>query len=172
MRSWRCIPDVIKVTNLPEFDAEVQLWFSRLEEAAAEAAVGLAQEAFETILDHSPQYSGDFVANWKVGTTVTDEFQEGALGGTTVYGKGSSPAKLYASSRASWPNITLGQSVYLFNNAHHDEPYAWKIENGEIAFRDVNQGADHPVRYAALSVGFKYTTIGPVQFDFLRKIGK
>lgn len=165
---------MIELLNLAKFDATVQGWFSAVRTAAAEAAVGLAHEAFEEILDHSPQYSGDFVANWRVGTQTTDEFTSGAVSGGSlmpIYGKGDEPAKVYARSHAQWPKLTLGQSLYLYNSARHDEPYAWKIESGDIVFRPINEGSDHPVHLAALMTAFNFNQIGPVQLDGLRKFG-
>lgn len=166
---------VIKVTNLSTFNAEVEKWFAAVEKAAAEAAVGLAQVALDEILENSPQYSGDFVANWKVGNSVTSDFTMNAVGGMNSkvpFKRGDNPAIAYAKSQAKWPTPSLGKAIYLYNNAKHDEPYAPKIEKGEIKFRDVNEGADHPVRKAMLNVSFLYTNIGPVQLDGLRKYSK
>lgn len=174
---------MIKVKNLDSFDAAVQQWFAAVENAAAEAAVGIAHQVFEEVLETSPQYSGDFVANWKVSTNPNySEFTPNAVGGYfkgkgdlnamgPIFQMGSSPAMQYARSNAKWPKIKLGKSIYLHNNARHDEPYAWKIENGEIRLRPVNEGAEHVVRRALASVSFNYHNIGPVQLDVLRKFG-
>lgn len=166
---------MIEVKNLSEFDRAIQAWFDSVGEAAAEAAVGLAHEAFESVLENSPQYSGDFVANWKVGKTVDGLSTQNAIGGMDAaepYKRGDTPAMSYARSQVNWPNLVLGESIYLFNNAHHDEPYALKIEAGTIKLRPVNEGADHVVRRAALTLSFNYANIGPVQMDGLRKFNK
>lgn len=166
---------MIEVKNLSAFDRTVQDWFDNVEKAAAEAAVGLAHEALDSILENSPQYSGDFVANWKVGKTVDGSFTSNAIGGLDAaepYKRGDTPAMAYARSQVNWPTLKLGESVYLFNNAHHDEPYALKIEAGTIKLRPVNEGADHVVRRAALTLAFNYTNIGPIQLEGLRKFDK
>lgn len=166
---------MIKITNLSAFDAEVTRWFRAVEEAAGEAARGLAQSAFDQILENSPQFSGDFVANWRVGTSVTSEFTPNAVGGGSLKGafqKGDGLAIAYAKSNAKWPTPRLGTPIYLFNSASHDEPYAVKIEAGEIAFRPVNKGADHPVRKAALNVGFTYENVNQAMLEKLRNYGK
>lgn len=170
-----CTRDVIKVENLDTFDATVQRWFADVEKAAAEAAVGLAREAFDQLLETSPQFSGDFVANWKVSKSPGDPgFEVDAVGGfnrAAPYKMGDSPAMSYARANAKWPKIKLGESVYLSNSAKHDEPYAFKIERGQINLRDVNKGAAHVVSRAVLHTSFTYQNIGPVQLDWLRKMG-
>jgi hypothetical protein len=175
---------VIKVTNLDSFDATVQRWFKDVEKAAAEAAVGLAHAAFEQLLETSPQYSGDFVANWTVSDSATSNtFTPNAVGGyaagvsgvnklSPLHQMGDTPAMAYARSHAKWPKITLGKSVYLHNNASHSAPYAMKIEQGQIKLRPVNEGADHVVRRAIATVAFNFHNIGPVQLDGLRKFKK
>lgn len=164
---------MIKLENLDSFNASVQRWFSSVEEAAAEAAVGLAKEAFEEIIQYSPQYSGDFVANWKVSKNTPDtSFTLDAVHGfnkAEPFQMGDSPAMEYARQHAKWPKIRLGESIFLSNSARHDEPYAWKIELGQVALRPVNEGAEHVVFRAASLVGFNFTNIGPVQLEGLRK---
>jgi len=163
---------VIELQNLSAFEAEVERWFVEVEKAAGEAAVGLARVAFDYILENSPQYSGDFVANWKVGTSAGPEFTPDVFGKAALrspFSRGSSPAIAYAQANANWPTPNLGQSIYIYNNAAHDEPYAIKIEQGQITFRPENEGAEAPVRKAALTVGYQYANIGPVQLDGLRK---
>ena len=174
---------MIEVLNLDSFDATVQGWFKAVEAAAAEAAVGLAHEAFEQILETSPQFSGDFAANWTVATTATaSSFQPNALDGyrpdakgrntlPPLFQMGSSPAMDYARSKAKWPKIKLGESLFLTNSASHEEPYAFLIEHGLIRLRPVNEGAEQVVARAASIVGFTYHNIGSVKLSHLRKFG-
>lgn len=169
---------MIKVTNLAEFDADVMAWFAAVEEAAAEAAVGLAKIAFHNLLIESPQYSGDFAANWRVSVgTISAGFTENAVGGVGALGdkafqRGSPRAIAYAMGHAEWPRIQLGQTIVLHNSAAHTEPYAMKIEEGSIVFRDVNSGADHVVRRTAMKVGFDYESITSQKLKGLRSFGK
>lgn len=167
----------VKVTNLAAFDADVQKWFGAVEKAAAEAAVGLAREALDEVLTYSPQYSGDFVANWKVGRLPINDFQSGVFTGGKLakwplFQMGSREPINYAKAHARWPRIKLGETIYLSNSAAHDEPYAFKIEEGTIRLRPVNEGAAHVVRRAVLQVSHHYSTITGPRLDILRKVGR
>ena len=166
--------DGVKVNNLPAFDAKVMAWFAAVEKATAEAAVGVAQEAFEQIIATGPQYSGDFVANTKVSVGSPDAtFTPFVLHDTTSdpFKMGDSPAMEYARSHANWPKLTLGQTIYISSSAKHDEFYAWKIENKEIKLRPENAGAYAIYGRAIRYVGHRYNHIGKVQMDWLRKLG-
>lgn len=163
-----------KVTNLAEVNATVVAWFRRVEKAAAEAAVGMAREAFDEILETSPQYSGDFVANWKVSKNSPDtSFVEGVLTKSKIaqFQMGSSPAVAYAKANARWPNLKLGETLFISNSAAHTDAYAWKIEAGMINLRPVNEGGSHVVRRATRYLQNRYATIGSTQLDILRKVG-
>lgn len=165
--------------GLSEFDAVVKGWFLAVEEAAAEAAVGLAHNAFEEILENGPQFSGDFVANTRVSMTGSPDttFEEGLGGGASVvgqkvqeaFGKGDEPAQTAAKTRAVWTTPKLGTPIFISSTAKHDEFYSHKIEDGEIKLRPVNQGADHIYRKATSNTQHKYATIGKVQLADLRK---
>lgn len=174
---------MIKATNLDAFDRAVQAWFNAVEQAAAEAAVGLARHAFQYIIKESPQYSGDFAANWRVGYGSPDTtFKANAVGGYSPnevgkntaapsFQRGSEPAIRYAEGNAKWQRITLGTSIHISNSATHDQPYAWDIEKGTIKFRPVNEGASHLVRRAVGVTKFRFSNIGLAQLQVLRSIG-
>ena len=162
----------VEVKGLGAFDAAVKSWFAAVEEAVAEASVGLAHEAFEQILETGPQFSGDFVANSRVSIGSPDTTFEEGLGGGTVadpFKMGDPDAQDAARSRATWETPELGQSVFISSTAKHDEFYLHKVENGEIALRDVNRGADHIYHRARDHVAHRYTNVGKVQLDALRK---
>ena len=177
--------DGVKVTNLSAFDAQVEAWFAAVEKAAAEAAVGLAKRVFDKVLIESPQYSGDFTANWQVSVDApSTKFTIGVLRpklngyadsvgirGIEPFKRGDPEAIAYAQSHAVWPTIKLGQTIYLSNSANHDEDYAWKIEDGKIKFRMVNQGAAAVGRRSIEYVGHRYPVIGQSQFSILRRVG-
>jgi len=59
----------------------------------------------------------------------------------------------------------------LTNSAVHDEPYAWKIEDGSIKFRSVNKPGDRPVARAAYMARNRFKHIGKTQLDFLKRFG-
>ena len=161
------------LAGLDKFDAAVKGWLSDVEDAAAEAAVGLAHEAFEQILETGPQFSGDFVANTNVSTNGTPDytFTEDLGGGTMAdpYKMGDPEAQSKARDRAQWTTPALGTSIFISSKAVHDEPYSVKIEQGQIALRPVNAGADHIYRRAKAYVQHRYTHIGKVQLADLRK---
>ena len=177
--------DGVKVTNLSAFDAQVEAWFAAVEKAAAEAAVGLAKRVFDKVLIESPQYSGDFAANWQVSVDApSSRFTVGVLkpklhgyaDSTGIHGlepfkRGDPEAITYAKSHAVWPTIKLGQTIYLSNSANHDEDYAWKIEDGTIKFRPVTQGADHVGARSLNFVAHRYPVINKSALAILRRVG-
>lgn len=176
------------------FKADVSAWISAVKDAAGEAAVGMAKIAHNYMIYNSPQYSGDYAANWKVGIGyVNDSFDMNAVSPDlhgyhnsegvaemAPYKRGDSPAINYAKAHANWAGFQLGQSIYLSNSAFHPdredgghgviEPYAWKIENGEINFRPVNQGADHIARRGASYVANRFRTIDASKLALLRSL--
>ena len=176
--------DGVKVNNLPAFDAKVMAWFAAVEKATAEAAVGVAKQVFENILINSPQFSGDFVANWRPSVGAPDpRFQVDVISGAARYrghtdemgiqpfGRGDTPAIHYAQSHAAWQLPKLGQAIYISNSVRHDEPYAWLIEDNKINFRPVNMGADRVARNAIERVGRRTGTIDKTKLAFLRSLG-
>lgn len=181
----------VKVTpeSLAKFDGQVKGWLNSVRAAAEEAAVGLAKEAFNHILHVSPQFSGDFVANWKVGVNEEDtSFKMNALGNKYTAAKGfdglgafqamsrgSLEAINYAKSTAVWRKIKLGDRIFLSNSAHHFsgaggelDMYAWKIEDGLINLRPINAGADHVARRGAANAAQRFGRIGASQLAYLR----
>lgn len=156
----------VKVTNLASFDAIVQSWLSAVEKAAKEAAVGMAHEAFEQILETSPQGSGDFVANTNVSVSHPNyEFVENAAGTTNSAqaGKGDEQAMNVARSKVDWSSISnslvLGEPVFIASKAKHDQYYSGLIEEGKIKLRPINAGADHIYRRAKGYVMNRYAKI-------------
>jgi hypothetical protein len=186
---------VPSVTNLPEFDRDVQAWFSEVQKATEEAAVGLAKRVFQKLVEGSPQFSGDFAANWKVGYDYVDQsFQVNAVSArTSKYGdstgirffepfsRGDREAIDYANRHAKWGRLELGKSIFLSNSAFHLDKeegssgvidlYGWKIENNQIKFRPGNRGAGAIASRSLQSVALKYSNINGPRLDVLRRIG-
>lgn len=173
--------------GLDQFDAKVKGWFAAVGQAVQEAAGGLAQEALFEIVDESPQFSGDFVSGWEASYDTPSQLWRPAhfinramvdSGIVEPYQRGDPNAIEYALAKAG-PRIDaarkrkLGTSIYLSNSAHHDEYYAWKIENGEIDFRPENSSPDasHVVERAKDAVLHRFSHIGKSQFEMLRTIG-
>ena len=177
--------DGLEINGLDAFDRQVMAWFGAVEKATAQAAVGLARRVFDKVLIESPQYSGDFAANWQVSVGVpSTKFTVGVIRPKIKayadsdgirdfepFKRGDPEAVAYAKSHAAWPELKLGQTIYISNSAEHDEPYAWAIENGKINFRPVNAGADAVARRSMAFVANRYPTITSSQFSVLRRLG-
>jgi len=177
----------VALKGLPEFDARVKGWFAAVEKAASKAAAGLAKAAFTHIIENGPQYSGDFVANIKVGLgKINYDFDPGVVPHERGYhnlagkegvlnpgGRGDKPAMDYARTYAAleWGRVKLGESIFISSTAAHDEPYSWLIEDGKIKFRPENLGADHVFQRAHAHVKNLYGTIGKSEFAILQRIG-
>ncbi len=167
------------------FESQVGGFFAQVRQAAQEAAVGLAEVALNEIVKESPQYSGDFVSSWVVSSGSPDpNFRPHETPGTgkldaqgeaEAFKKGDRPAIDHALKNAKVrfagikSNVALGVPIFLSNSAHHDEDYAWKIEDGTINFRPVNPNAAHVVQRAADHVGRHYKHINGAELDALRR---
>ena len=171
--------------GLEKFDADVGAWFVAVERAAQDAAAGLAFVALQRVLEESPQYTGDFVSGWEVSFNTPANIWRPAKilnrnmidsGYIDPFEKGDEPAISYAEGNA-WPRLSaaksqpLGTDIYLSNSAVHDEPYAWKIERGEIDFRSVNPSSSHVVSRAVDFTKHRFASIGRSQLTILRSLG-
>lgn len=175
----------VALKGIGKFDAAVKAWFASVETASAAVAVGLARRVFDKVLIESPQYSGDFAANWKVtidapasdfNADAVDKKRRGYPDATginefTPFKRGDPEAIAYAKAHAAWTPIKLGQSIFISNSAEHDEKYAWQIEHGIIKFRPVNAGAGAVGRRSVAFVGHRFPVIGKSQFEILRRVG-
>lgn len=171
--------------GLEQFDTTVNGWFDAVEDAAQQAAAGLAEVALQHIVEESPQYTGDFVGGWEVSFNAPAyiwrppqilRHESIAAGFVDPFAKGDEPAIEYALNKAQ-PRFAaaaaqpLGTAIYLSNSAAHDEPYAWKIEEGSIEFRPENPNADRVVERGALFTERRFKHIGRSQLEILRSIG-
>lgn len=178
----------VGVSNLPEFDAKVKAWFAAVRKGTEQVAKGLAQQAFDRVLRTSPQYSGTFVANWRMNVgspdTSWDEDPLGTKGEQPApYKIGSQRAIAYAKSHEAGKlsGFTLGQKIYVSNstmgegaNSYGIEvgaPLAIELEEGVIKLRPENLGADRMVRRARDVLINRYRNIGKAQLSVLRRIG-
>ena len=133
------------MSNADKFFAAIRKWEAEQKIAVAEVARGLSAEAFNYIVKISPQYSGDFAANWKYNLGSEDKnFDEvfslkHDFGGYpySTKGQGDPTAVNYAyiSNSGKDAGFNLTSKAYISNSAVHSEPYAWDIENGVIKFR-------------------------------------
>ena len=168
-----CICAVLKVSGLAEFDNAVKGWLGAVEETAAKATVELAKQTLGMLLQGSPQYSGDFAASWRVGYGHVDRTYEQNRFSDDVFSagpfqQGSRKAIDFAQGNAKWRPLKLGEHIYISNSATHEEPYAWKIESGQIKFRAVNSGSEHLVRRTVTFLGNIYQTLGKPQLGSMK----
>ena len=171
------------VSGLAEFRRQVQGFVKDTKRLVQSTAVDLAIYSLHQILKESPQFTGDFVANWQVGYSNAKFKRYVLFGGNDPRGddfepfqKGDPEAIEYALNKLI-PQLNrlrkapLGTAVVLTNSAVHDEPYAWKIEDGSIKFRAVNKPGDRPVARAAYMARNRFKHIGKTQLDFLKRFG-
>lgn len=143
------------------FGAQMEKWIEEQTRVTEAVARGFAIEAFKRLLMFSPQYSGDFVMNWRI---TLNKPQAGGPDFTDKHLLGDqlpalSDSRFKAGSRQA-VSIAIGMNegrlndfelnpkggtsasiIYFSNASRHDEPYAWKIEDNQIIFRPGNEGA-------------------------------
>lgn len=138
----------MKVTNISQVGHDIDNWLKAVETETAAIAVGLAKYAFEYVLMVSPQYTGDFVANWNLSKGAPDtSFQP--YGAFPNRGSGFRPHLMgdlaavneaVRRNRGALDGAKLGQTLWMANTAYHTEFYAFKIEDNQIVFRAGNMG--------------------------------
>lgn len=166
---------MITCTNLDAAFDKIDKWLADTEDKVERIAIGLLYFGLDVAATRSPQYSGDFVANWRVSAKVIDTtFQSGIFPGmefpipegTAPFQRGDAPAILHAirESTGKLTNFRLGDKLWLANSAKHEdlleETYAWKIENNFIKFRPPNFGGDGPLRQVKEAISTNYSRIG------------
>ena len=165
------------LAGLDAFDATVKGWLKDVEKEAAEAAVGLAHEAFDHIIENAAQSSGDFVANTNVSMNGKPDYSftpsltpvsHRVLSTADLFKKGDPQAQEEAKKRAVWSVPKLGVPIFIASNAVHDEPYSVDLEKGRINLRPVNQGGDHAYANALSYVQHRYAHIGKAQLVSLK----
>lgn len=148
---------MFEITNLDQVITQIDQWERDVNAMVEGVARGLSIELFRGVVERSAQYSGDFAANWKYSIGSPDySFKPDVFGSGVVVGQygrisrspgnrleGHGEAVAYANSqnRGRSSNYKLGQTIFVSNSAAHDEPYAVKIEDNLIKFRDGNRGA-------------------------------
>lgn len=158
---------MIEIKNADQVSAQIDVWLAQAVKEAEGAARGLVIEAFEIALEHSPQATGDFVANWELGvgvvkasnSTFDGSPHESNAQEEDIFLNGDRPAMAMARVRnqGALSSFKLGDTIYLSNASAHDEPYALKIEGNQINFRAGNEGAVIERTVSSLS---KYRLIG------------
>ena len=63
---------MLKITNASEFSAGIDHWIKGVDELAVGSLRGLSVKLFEAVLENSPQFSGNAVANWRYSVNSKD----------------------------------------------------------------------------------------------------
>ena len=133
-----------KVENLDSAFGTLDKWVDEVRGKAEKQLRVVSRYALKWLSTHSPQYTGDFAANWRAAVnSVDDAFIYHAVyqyGQTEPFKQGDRPAISYAIDRNAYliQEAELGDYVTIANSATHDVPYAWKIESNQINFRPEN----------------------------------
>lgn len=165
----------LHIKNLEHFTRHVDSWVDKVGVETAQVANGMAVEMFEMLLKISPQYSGDFAANWQYSRNIPNtNFSELNLldqdPSRTPFGAGSRPAINYATvmNKGRDTFVKLGDTFYLSNSAAHHEPYALKIERNTINFRTEAGNAGKVVERTVNYLWPTYTSLNALQVKRLR----
>jgi hypothetical protein len=149
---------MFKITNLDQVFKEMDAWLLQAEAEVERVAISYAHTALKHAANRSPQYSGDFVSNWKLSVNripgITEfepnVFPDKMFPTENPYQMGERPGIDEAIQRnedaISEFNFKLGDTIWLSNSAYHDSTYAWKIENSTIKLRPVNYGGYAPLK--------------------------
>jgi hypothetical protein len=147
---------VLKLDNIGEVLEGIEAWVEACEDLANDTLRGLTALSFKYIVQGTPEWSGNMVANWRitVGAPAADYnetiFKEADIGGDFRLG-GREPfsrvapnaaAVLYATAIAKHmlPYVRLGADVYVSNPT----PYAAEVEanakasSGRAFLRPIN----------------------------------
>lgn len=160
------------------FTKRIEQWAAEQRVIATEVGRGLSVFAFNNVLQHTAQFSGDMAANWKyqIGS-INSDFQSNVVNPLIRAQKappfimGDETAINYAKMDNSGKDasFTLHSTVYISNTAWHDSFYAWKVEKGTIKFRQGNKGS--PVGRTVLKVGARFGgPLSPFNVTALRKL--
>jgi hypothetical protein len=169
------------MADFAAFSAAVRRWQNKQTQVVTEVGRGLSAAAFNYIVEISPQYSGDFAANWKysLGTPDTSftpdvlTFKGVVAGGfmTSDRTVGDPEAINYAYARnvGKDSTFTLASKAFISNSAVHDEPYAWKIDEGTIKFIAPNEGHVRARTIEHLTAKYGFVPLTPVQVAELQR---
>ncbi len=167
---------MIKVTNLGQVMSEIDRWLVAVQVEVEQIAIDLMKVMLRQALWNSPQYSGDFVANFKVSIGKQDRsftpgiFSDKIFPTKAPYQKGDTPAITFAAmaNADKATGFKLGGTIWLSNSAAHDDLYAWKIENNTLKLRPQNFGGDGPLRYVKAYIGINFSRITKTNREMLR----
>lgn len=153
---------VISVRGIGAAKAVGDAFFKNARLTAENGTKKMATHIFKEVLATSPQYSGTFVANWKLSINGVDTGWNvnplGTKGFGPSYQEGDMPGQTYAMSQLeNMSEFKLGSSITISNSTMGQDgdvitPLAIRIEDNAIKFRDVNVSGGHTLSRAVASV--------------------
>ncbi len=164
--------------SFSQFRSAVTTWHRNVRNLTIGVARGMSVDIYHNIVRISPQFSGDYTANWRYSVGSIDKrFEPVVHFGSQRDSSGHLPRFLsvpkYAGHEAAIEVAyhrnkgnesrfrELGQTIFISNSAVHDEAYAFLIEEGKIKFRPGTGNAPGVVRRAlAMTIGEYGTIIG------------
>lgn len=134
----------IKIKNLERVTSQSMAWLDSVETMAQDSAKGLATSMLRTLIESSPQWSGDFASNWNLSVGVPDySYTVGDVPNPTLepWKQGSRPAIQLGlfRNKGKLTGFKLGQVIYITNASTHDTTYAKGLYDGSISLREVNR---------------------------------
>lgn len=158
---------MFKVTNADKVFGDIDKWLAEVERETLLIAVNMMWVMLGKATLVSPQYSGDFVANFQFSVgTPSRRFTEGIFPDKQFptqepYKRGDTPAVQYAltNNAGRFDRAKLGDTLWLANSAMHHDLYAWKIEDGLLKLRPVNYGGQGPLRQVRIHMRVHYSRI-------------
>lgn len=170
---------MFKIKNHNKVLADIDKWMADVEAEYLRIAVALMRMMLSQSLKYSPQYSGDFAANWNLSVNLIDvTFNEGVFpskrfpvpDGQEPFQRGDAPAISYAfkANDGKLGSAKLGDTLWLANSAAHHDLYAWKIEDNLIKLRPVNFGGEGPLGKVKAHMLAHFSRIDKSNVEFLR----
>lgn len=167
---------MLNVKNIDEAFAKIDAWLDEVEREIVDIAIGMTWTMTGQVLNLSPQYSGDFAANWRMSVNKIDTtfqpgvFPEMQFPADAPFQRGDAPAILHAikANDGRLNGAKLGDTLWLANSAEHHDLYAWKLEDGFIKLRPVNYGGEGPLRQAKKYMQVHFSTINKTNREFLK----
>jgi hypothetical protein len=117
---------MIKVDNLAQVNRQIDDWFANVEAETQDVAKAIAAHALRWIATQSPQYSGDFAGNWKIGIDkINTDFEPYVFTQGKPWvamfrqGSGAAVQRSLSLGLPLLSKFELGQSINISNSAAH-----------------------------------------------------
>lgn len=153
---------MLELLKVKEFHSGIDSWLLKVDKLSTETLRGLSVKLFEAVIQNTPQFSGNAVANWKYSVNGKDSsfddyfkelFWEGAAVDKVAFSKldRNDMAEQYAISNAAGRELgvtSLHDVIYISNSVDYE---AWLAKATEANLREVNH-VGHLISHSALDV--------------------